>query len=631
MNAPRVPALPPALAPWAELFSEMPEPDQRMVAGLVEAVRPLLERIDGAGSRPQGEIDGLGGLGTRGGIERLVASEWLWRDLDADAFLQRAAARELLTFEPAYRQSAEVGAVMVVIDTGPDLIGAPRLVAFAALLCLGGLALRRGARLLWACSAAPSSRGWCEGLAPADAALLLKETAAVPLAGAELDRLLALPAALREASRSGGSLWLVGGGPLPEAERPARRIAIAERPRLDEAGLSVAAEVTVAGPRGMVSAARLDLPSEPEAVALLRGPFRPRPAPGGLPVPARPPRPPAPSGWAPSGLALSPSGEYLLASVRGGLVVLPTLGPSAGVFLSMARHQRLVGIDVWPGRIRAAFVTVYSDWTRILVQGGAFGGGQMQTRLDLRAPRDHPLGRSRHPAAALPPLGVLKRRDRYWLCAADGAPFLLAEEGASPYSALQGATLLAVSPAALVARDRTGEIVAHHRGDARLLVRFPAGAAPPGEVRRLEVVVSPTGYVLAAEREDGAWGLTEAASGEACCVHPQRRIVGFAAFDPRRAGITPDKPAAVHLDGPDGTLTFRGLDGADLIDPIALPDASLGTVRVAAHPRAGAVIAAARLDADGFVEALALRTLAADWRYLPDVAAFAEEAACLRA
>ena len=67
-------ALPPALAPWAALFAEMPEPDLRVLTALVDALYPLIDRVDGAGAHPEGEIDGVGGLGSRGGIERLVAS-----------------------------------------------------------------------------------------------------------------------------------------------------------------------------------------------------------------------------------------------------------------------------------------------------------------------------------------------------------------------------------------------------------------------------------------------------------------------------------------------------------------------------------------------------------------------------
>lgn len=643
---PAPPALPPALAPWAALFADMPEPDLRILAALVEALRPLLGRVEGAGTRPEGEIDGLGGLGTRGGIERLVASEWLWRELDPDAFLQRAAARDLLTLEPVYRQAAEAGAVLVVLDAGPDLLGAPRLVAFAALLCLGALARRRGARLLWASTAAPE-RGWRAGLERADAALLLRESAATALDGPELDRILAEPIAARAGSRPGASLWLVGGAALPEAPRQANRIAIAERPRLGPDGLAVAAEVAVTGATAGAARARLDLPPEAEAVALLREPFRPRSAPGDAPgaAPNGSARPAparsgaeAPSGWVPAGLAFAPGAEHLLVARPDCVLVIPAFGDCTALRLPIARHDRLAGLDVGPNRIRAAFVTVYADRARIVLRAWDLGGRALGTRLDLRVPRDHPLAAARFPGAALPPLGVLKRRDRCWLLASDGAPFLLGEDRVSDYSALRGAGPLAVAPAGLLMRDREDAVVARSRADGQVLARFPAQAAASA-ARARDVLFTRARYVLAAEGADGAWRLIQAWSEEGRQVgphvRPHGRIAGFVCLDPRRHGAAAEYPVAFHHDAGAAALTLRDLDGAPVRDPLPLPDAALDLVHLAAHHRAGPCIAAARRDAEGYVEGLALCTLdgtdAGTWRHLPDLAAFADETPCLPA
>lgn len=636
--APAPPALPPALAPWAALFADMPEPDLRILAALVEALRPLLDRVDGAGAQPEGEIDGLGGLGMRGGIERLVASEWLWRDLDPDAFLQRAAARDLLTLEPVYRQAADAGAVLVVLDAGPDLLGAPRLVAFAALLCLGALARRRGARLLWASTAGPE-RGWRAGLERADAALLLRESAATALDGPELDRILAEPVAARAGSRPGASLWLVGGAALPEAPRPAGRIAITERPRLGPDGLAVAAEVAVTGATAGAARACLDLPPEAEAVALLREPFRPRSAPGAAPNRSTRPAPGrsgagAPSGWVPAGLAFAPGAEHLLVARPDCVLVIPVLGDGRALRLPVARHDHLAGLDVGPNRIRAAFVTVYADRARIVLRAWDLAGQPLGTRLDLRVPRDHPLAASRFPRAALPPLGVLKRRDRCWLLAPDGAPFLLGEDRVSEYSALRGAGPLAVVPAALLMRDREGAVVARSRADGQVLSRFPAQAARSAP-SALDLLFTKARYVLAAEAAEGAWRLTQAWSEEGRDVRPHGRIAGFVCLDPRRHGAAAEHPVALHHDAASAALTLRDLDGAPIRDPLSLPDAALDLVHLAAHHRAGPCIAAARRDAEGHVEALALCTLdgtgAGTWRHLPDLAAFADETPCLPA
>lgn len=631
-NRSGVPALPPALARWADLFADMPETELRIVAALVEAMMPLVERIDGGGAQPQGEIDGIDHLGFRGGIERLLSSEWLWRDLDPDAFLQRAAERELLTLEPAYRQAAETGAALVLVDTGPDLIGATRLVAFAALLCLGSLAQKRGSRLIWASTATPD-QGWFEEIASRPAAILLKETAASHLDEAELQRMLGLPPAAREAARSEASLWLIGGDHLPEAPRAAHRIAIAERLHLDETGFKAAAQVVVSGASGASATASLDLPAESEAVALLRDPFRPRLA--ALPT-GTPPRTThaARPGWAPVSLAFAPGGEHLLVARPDGILIFPTHGDGKVLRLPVGGYQRLVGLDVTQEGIRAAFVTIYSEKVRIVLRSGTLVPDErLPTRLDLRLPRDHPLGGDRFPRAALPPLGALRRRNRFWICASDGEAFLLTDTTATPYSALKSGTLLAVRPAALLMRDRTGAVVARHRSDGRIMARFPQVLVPPERILSLDVVSETSRHVLALEQDDGTWQLT--ASDGACLppIAPISRIVGLASLESREFKAKGDGPAILHLDRSgrkEASLTFRDVWGRTLGGPLVLPDAGLDVVRVSAHPRAGSCIAAARLDADGFVQSLALCTVDRAWREFPDLAELAEVAPCLR-
>lgn len=632
MSAPKsVPAVPAALAPWAVLFAGMPEPDLRILASLMDALRPLLDRADGAGAQPQGEIDGLGGLGSRGGIERLVASEWLWRELDPDAFLQRAAARDLLTLEPVYRQSTEAGVVLVVLDAGPDLLGAPRLVALAALLCLCDLARRRGAHLLWTSTAAPE-RGWSAGFDRADVARLLRESAAVALDAAELDWFLAEPAATRAVSRPGASLWLVGGTGLPEGPRRANRITIAERPRLDPAGLAVAAEVAVTGPSGGAARARLDLPPEAEAVALLRDPFRPRTAPGSAHYrSASPKRDDAAPAWAPTGFAFTPGAQHLLVARRDGILVFPLLGERTARHIPIAHHDRLAGLHVGPERIRAVFVTVYLEEARIRQRSWNFAGRPLGASVDLSVPRDHPLAATRFPRAALPFLGILKRRDRCWLLAPDGAPILLAEGSATDYRALRGTTPFTLTPGALLTRDRTGAVIARRRADGHVLARFPAEAVPATRAGALDVLTGSSPPMLAAEDEDGTWQLTKACGGEVRCVYPHGRIVGFATVETNRGAG--EHLAALHRNE-DG-LTFRDLDGAVLADPIPLPADHFDVVRIAAGPGAKFFVAAARLDPDGFVATLALRSVAGMsddiWRYLPNVNEFTETIPCLDA
>ncbi|MGU3467768.1 hypothetical protein ACLBXO_23255 [Methylobacterium sp. C33D] len=628
------PTLPPALAPWTALFSDMAEPDLRILAALVEALRPLVERAEGAGGQPEGEIDGLGGLGPRGGIERLVASEWLWRDLDPDAFLQRAAERDLLTLEPVYRQAADAGAVLAVVDAGPDLLGAPRLVAFAALLCLSGLARRRGARLLWA-STATRDRRWHEAMKRSDAATLLRESAATSLDAVELDQVLAEPVAARAAARPGASLWLIGGRDLPEPARPCRRITVVERPSLGPEGITVAAEVTVLDAAGRGAAARLDLPPEREAVALLRDPFRPRPAPG-RPQPRRsePDRGAAPSDWVPRGLAFTPDGEHLLVARPDGILIVPVSGATATLRLPVAPYERLVGLAVGRSRIRAACLNVYADDARLTLRSWAFDRTEAGATLDRRIPRDHPLAGRRLPTAALPPLGALKRRNRFWLLAADGTALLVSDTQLIDYASLGGEIPLAVTPAGLLMRDRADGVTARRRSDGQVLARFPRRAGsrrPRGGLYLCAVRGRP---VLALEQDGGHWDLVCAADGTVARLRPQGRIVGVVPRHDAGRGQVIEGLLALHLDRDDAgsaRLTLRTPDGAAVGNPVTLPDATLDAVRVGVDADAVPRIAAARCDAAGFVDALVFGQLDCGWSHLTDLRAFAETVPCLGA
>jgi hypothetical protein len=64
----------------------------------------------------------------------MVIGEWLLADELPDEFLRRAAAGELLYLGTAHRHDPPHGVVRVLVDTGPDQLGAGRLVQLAALI-----------------------------------------------------------------------------------------------------------------------------------------------------------------------------------------------------------------------------------------------------------------------------------------------------------------------------------------------------------------------------------------------------------------------------------------------------------------------------------------------------------------
>lgn len=138
--------LPAGLAPWAEALSLLD-------ADLAAALGPLLRGLDGLMSRHAddpgagGDPDGYGGISTRGTPERILASEWLLADELPLEFLRRVASGELLHLEPARRAPRRRGGVAVVLDCGPDQLGACRLVQLAALVVAYRRAQARGGEL----------------------------------------------------------------------------------------------------------------------------------------------------------------------------------------------------------------------------------------------------------------------------------------------------------------------------------------------------------------------------------------------------------------------------------------------------------------------------------------------------
>ncbi|MEV4316897.1 hypothetical protein [Actinocrispum sp. NPDC049592] len=139
--------LPPALAPWSAALSTLD-------AQPLVALGPLLRGLDSLIARHSaidhsGEIlDGYSGITSRGLPERILASEWALADEVPLEFLRRAAGNELLHTAPAYLAERRRGRVAVLVDTGPDQLGAGRLVQLAALIVLHRRAEARGVDLV---------------------------------------------------------------------------------------------------------------------------------------------------------------------------------------------------------------------------------------------------------------------------------------------------------------------------------------------------------------------------------------------------------------------------------------------------------------------------------------------------
>jgi hypothetical protein len=80
--------------------------------------------------------DGFDGLASRGSYERLIASDWLLADEIPEEFERRATMREHLFLKTAKRDRAHGLGSVVLLDSGPDQLGSPRLAHLAILVVL---------------------------------------------------------------------------------------------------------------------------------------------------------------------------------------------------------------------------------------------------------------------------------------------------------------------------------------------------------------------------------------------------------------------------------------------------------------------------------------------------------------
>lgn len=138
--------LPPQLAPWAASLTGLTPQLAIALGPLVRQLDSLLQQHSEV-TAAQGELEGYGGLATRGDFGRLLISEWLLADELPSEFLRRAISGELQYLSPEYRATTPKGRVAVLTDTGPDQWGACRLVQLAALVVLHRRAHAAGSEL----------------------------------------------------------------------------------------------------------------------------------------------------------------------------------------------------------------------------------------------------------------------------------------------------------------------------------------------------------------------------------------------------------------------------------------------------------------------------------------------------
>ncbi|MBI2373122.1 MAG: hypothetical protein HYV07_03905 [Deltaproteobacteria bacterium] len=200
----------------------------------------------------------------------MLASEWALMMEAEDEFLRRATSGELAFLELAQRRPAGSSRSLVILDAGPEVLGAPRVVQLAALFALEARCFANRAHLDFS-------------ILQDDRLALISE-----ITPASIKRILATRSADRPRSEvlerwaqtmspsEADDVWLVGG---PTMIRMAAETALAHASSLelsmgeDFSNPSVRATVVRRGAAKRAPVIELLLPPSPELVRVLRDPF----------------------------------------------------------------------------------------------------------------------------------------------------------------------------------------------------------------------------------------------------------------------------------------------------------------------------------------------------------------------
>ncbi|HEU4407214.1 MAG TPA: hypothetical protein VFS43_18235 [Polyangiaceae bacterium] len=261
------------VAAFREALAEL-VPDLALSLGAwAERLHALVGPLRAARAEPVGDPDGFDGVARRGSYERLTHAEWLLADEAPDEFLRRAASGEHAFWRLAHRGPIGSRRCVALAAGGSELLGAPRLVALAALLALARRAAEARADFSWAFWGAGGPTLY-ERLEADGVRHWLREGRALVGPGpAEIARFFderVRPAASDDA-------WLIGGAPPALGPRPAAyaSVAVGQVPDLEGRRARVRLERPGAPPRSL----ELDLPEPARSARWLRSPFLPPPAP----------------------------------------------------------------------------------------------------------------------------------------------------------------------------------------------------------------------------------------------------------------------------------------------------------------------------------------------------------------
>ncbi|HKJ62813.1 MAG TPA: hypothetical protein VKA94_12610 [Hyphomicrobiales bacterium] len=435
-----------SLRPWAGLFHDMPEAHLRLIGGLMGQLNPLFEETFNIDAQSYGEFNSYDGIDMRGDIERLMPSEWLWRDLVPEEFLRRFAEQELFYHKPSFETPTDERTHLVAIDCGPGMLGRPRLIALAALLSLSAIARRQGAKLLWTAPQADIA-DWQTLLTRKDLQAFLLAANPVSLEESQLDSLLQkLPGKSSEAELM---LWMIGSKKLVLGDDTIKsnQVIISERMAID-ADEHPFAEVSIRlhSYFGRVKEATLSYPPEEDCVSLLREPFRPRRMKTVRKLTNE--REANPS-WAPQGILLFPDVNKMIVRIKEGLLLL-RLGPLDGGFhepllIPIKSFDNILGLRLIHDQLTIALTRKYNGFSQLTLKRFTCRPGPRNVADDIaevRLDQNDPLAVDKHPRNALPALLKPGRKFRLLAMTSKGEQYVIQKHAVKPHGQLSHLSII---------------------------------------------------------------------------------------------------------------------------------------------------------------------------------------------
>lgn len=209
------------------------------------------------------EPEGYDGISRRGNFDRLLISEWLLAEELPDEFFRRSTNAEQSFLELARKSPAGERNLVVLLDSGPNQLGSPRLVHLATLIVLASRAEAIGANLRWGLLQ-DKNREIHEGLTQDGVQSLIKSRSIYEVSNEDVEEWMTQFSDKR-------SLWVIGGSRTMRVvvKHQPVRLQVDDLLEPDERAVSV--EYTK--PARKLVKFVLPLPAEGDCIRLLRAPF----------------------------------------------------------------------------------------------------------------------------------------------------------------------------------------------------------------------------------------------------------------------------------------------------------------------------------------------------------------------